>query len=174
MHWSSQTLSSNKTREDSTHGHHQIVNTEIRLIIFFVAKDGESESHSIMSDSLQPYGLYSLWNSPYQNTGVGSLSLFQGFFPTQGSTQVSHIAGWLYQQSHKRSPRILEWVVYPFSRESSHPRNWTRVSCIAGGFFTNWEIREALKMEKLYTISKNKMESWLWLRSWNSFCQIQT
>ena len=33
--------SSNNTREDSTHGHHQMVNTEIRLIIFFTAKDGE-------------------------------------------------------------------------------------------------------------------------------------
>ena len=33
--------SSNNTREDSTHGHHQMVNTEIRLIIFFAAKDGE-------------------------------------------------------------------------------------------------------------------------------------
>ena len=36
-----------------------------------------------MSDSLQPYGLYSAWNSPGQNTGVGSLSLLQGIFPTQ-------------------------------------------------------------------------------------------
>ena len=34
--------SSNNTREDSTHGHHQVANTEIRLIIFFVAKDGEA------------------------------------------------------------------------------------------------------------------------------------
>ena len=34
--------SSNNTREDSTHGHHQMVNTEIRLIIFFAAKDGEA------------------------------------------------------------------------------------------------------------------------------------
>ena len=33
--------SSNNTREDSTHGHHQMVNTEIRLIIFSAAKDGE-------------------------------------------------------------------------------------------------------------------------------------
>ena len=30
------------TREDSTHGHHQMVNTEIRLIIFFAAKDGKA------------------------------------------------------------------------------------------------------------------------------------
>ena len=42
MHWSQQTPSSNNTREDSTHGHHQMVNTEIRLIIFFAAKDGEA------------------------------------------------------------------------------------------------------------------------------------
>ena len=32
----------NNTREDSTHGHHQMVNTEIRLIIFFAAGDGEA------------------------------------------------------------------------------------------------------------------------------------
>ena len=36
------TPSSNNTREDSIHGHHQMVNTEIRLIIFFAAKDGEA------------------------------------------------------------------------------------------------------------------------------------
>ena len=32
----------NNTREDSTHGHHQMVNTEIRFIIFFAAKDGKA------------------------------------------------------------------------------------------------------------------------------------
>ena len=37
-----QSPSSNNTRGDSTHGHHQMVNTEIRLIIFFAAKDGET------------------------------------------------------------------------------------------------------------------------------------
>ena len=42
MHWSKQTASSNNTREVSTRGHHQMVNTEIRLIIFFAAKDGEA------------------------------------------------------------------------------------------------------------------------------------
>ena len=39
--------------------------------------------------------------------------------------------------------RILEWVAVPFSRGSSQPRDRTRVSCLAGGFFTNWAIREA-------------------------------
>ena len=44
-----------------------------------------SESHSVVSDSLRPHGLYSLWNSLGQNTGMGSLSLLRGIFPTQGS-----------------------------------------------------------------------------------------
>jgi len=42
MHWSKQTPSTNNTRNDSTLGHHQMVNTEIRLIIFLVAKDGDA------------------------------------------------------------------------------------------------------------------------------------
>ena len=41
-HWSEQTPSSNNTREDSTHEHHQMVNTAIKLIIFFAVKDGEA------------------------------------------------------------------------------------------------------------------------------------
>ena len=131
MHWSSQTPSSNNTREDSTHGHHQMINTEIRLIILFVAKNGESksESHSVMSDSLQPHGLDSPWNSPGQNTGVGSLSLLQGIFPTQElNPGLPHCGQILYKLGHKGSPRVLEWVAYPFSCRSSQPRNWTRVS----------------------------------------------
>ena len=39
--------------------------------------------------------------------------------------------------------RILEGVAIPFSRESSQPRDWTQVSSIAGGFFTNWATRVA-------------------------------
>ena len=84
------------------------------------------------------------WNSPDQKTGVGSLSLLQGIFPTQGSNPgLPHCRRVLYQLSHKGSPRILEWVAYLFSSRSSQPRNQTGVSCIAGGFFTNWAMREA-------------------------------
>ena len=105
----------------------------------------ESESHSVMSNSLWPHGLYSPWNFPGQNTGVSSLCLLQGIFPTQGSNPGLPRCRWiLYQLSHKGSPRILKWVAYPFSSRSSWPRNQTRVSCIAGRFFTNWAIREAL------------------------------
>ena len=90
-----------------------------------------SESCSVLSDSLQPYGLYSPWNSPGQNTGVGSLSLLQGIFPTQGSNPgLPHYRQILYQLSHKGNPRILELVAYPFSSRSSQPRNQTRVSAL--------------------------------------------
>ena len=83
-----------------------------------------------MSDSLPLHG---------QNTGVGSLSLLQGIFPTQGSNPGLPHRRWIL---HKGSPRILEWVAFPVSSGSSWPRNRTRVSCIAGGFFTNWAVRE--------------------------------
>ena len=67
-------------------------------------------SHSVVSDSLRPHGLYSSWNSPGQNTGVGSLSLLQGIFPTQGSNPgLPPCRQILYQLNHKGSPRILEW-----------------------------------------------------------------
>ena len=104
--------------------------------------ESESETHSVVSDSLWPHGLYSPWNSPDQNTGVGSLSLLQGgVFPTQAlNPGLSHCRWILYQLSHKGSPRVLEWVAYPFSSRSSQPRNLTGVSCIAGRFFTNWAI----------------------------------
>ena len=81
---------------------------------------------------------YSPSNSPGQNTGVGSLSLLQGIFPTQGlNPGLPQCRQILYQLSHRGSPRMLEWVAYPFSSRSSRPRTQTRVSCIAGGFFTN-------------------------------------
>ena len=40
--------------------------------------------------------------------------------------------------------RVLEWVAISFSRGSSQPRNWTRVSCIAGRHFTIWATRESV------------------------------
>ena len=80
-------------------------------------------SRSVVSNSLQPQELYSSWNSPGQNNGVGGLYLFQGIFPTQGSNPgLPHCRCTLYQLSHKGSPRILEWVDYPFSSRYLDPR----------------------------------------------------
>jgi len=59
---------------------------------------------------------YSPWNTPGKNTGVGSHSLLQGIFPSQGSNPgLPHSRQILYQLSHQGSPRTPEWVVYPFS-----------------------------------------------------------
>ena len=60
-----------------------------------------------MSDSLRPHGLYSPWNSPGHNTGVGSLSLLQGVFLTQGlNPGLLHCRQILYQLSYQGSPKI--------------------------------------------------------------------
>ena len=89
---------------------------------------------------------------PGQNTGVGSLSLLQGIFPTQGSKPgLPHCRWVLYQLSHKGSPWILEWVTYPFSSLSSWLRN--QATCTAGGFFTNWAIRGAPSLGLGFCIS---------------------
>ena len=89
-------------------------------------------------NSLLPHGLYSPWSSPGQNTGRGSYSLLQRISPTQElSLSLLHYRQILYHLSHQESPRILEWVAYSFSSGSSQPRDQTRVSCTAGGFFSS-------------------------------------
>ena len=109
-----------------------------------VGKEWVNWKSLTVSDSLQPHGLYSPWNSPGQNTGGGSHSLLQGIFPTQGSSPGLPHCRWLLNQlSHQGSPRILEWAAYPFSRGSSWPRTRTGVSCMVGGFFISWAMREA-------------------------------
>ena len=73
------------------------------------------KSHSVVSDSLQPLGLYSSWNSPGQNIAVGSLSILQGVFLTQGSNPgLLHCRQILYQLSYKESPLV-------FSNRTSSP-----------------------------------------------------
>ena len=74
-------------------------------------KKAESESLSVVSDSLWPHSLQSPWNSPGQSIGVGSLSLLQGLFPTQGSNpDLLHCRRILYQLSYKEQKEVLKWV----------------------------------------------------------------
>ena len=97
----------------------------------------QSESRSVMSYTLRSHGVLQARKLEW-----GTFSLLQGIFPTQGlNPGLPHCRQILYQLSHKGSPRILEWVAYPFSSRSSWPRNRTQVSCIADGFFTNWSKR---------------------------------
>ena len=85
----------------------------------------ESESHSVVSNSLRPHGLYSPWNSPSQNTGVGSLSLLQWIFPAQGLNQgLLHCRQILYQLSYKWSLCLLKSKYK--SHKCGNSYKWTR------------------------------------------------
>ena len=85
------------------------------------------------------WGYFQSW-SEMKGTPL-CLSLLQGIFSTRGLNPVLLHCRWiLYQLSRKRSPRILEWIAYPFSSGSSWLWNQTGPPCIAGGFYTNWAI----------------------------------
>ena len=77
--------------------------------------------------TLRPHGLYSLWNSPGQNPGVGSHSLFLRNFPTQGlNPGLLHCRWTLYQLSHQGSP------LYTYTHTHTHTHTHTYVyrSCL--------------------------------------------
>ena len=85
-----------------------------------------SECCSVMSDTLLPLGLYSWWYSPGQNTGVGSLSLLQGIFPTQGlNPGLLHCSQILLRTKPHRKPKntgvgslsLLQWI-FPTQRSN--------------------------------------------------------
>ena len=104
--------------------------------------------------SCSPPGSSVRGESPGKNSGVGCHALLQGILPTQGSNPgLPHCRWILYHLSHQGSPRILEWVAYPFSRGSFQSRNWTGVSCITVIFFTLWATREALSSQYLPVIT---------------------
>ena len=76
----------------------------LRAALLPQGEDSEGESSSVLSDPLRPQGLYGPWNSPGQYTGVGSLSLLQGIFPTQRlSPGLPHCSRILYQLSYQGS-----------------------------------------------------------------------
>ena len=71
----------------------------------------KSENRSVVSDPLRPHELYNLWNSPGQNTGVGSRSLLQGIVPTQGSNpSLPHCKRILYPREALK-PFILFYFI---------------------------------------------------------------
>ena len=63
--------------------------------------------------------------------------------------------------------RILEWVAIPFSKGSSQLRDWTQISCTAGGFFTSWATREPLLYSNKTLLHKKlweiKPHHWPWV-----------
>ena len=72
----------------------------------------ESESCSVVSDSLRFHGQYGSWSSPCQITGVGSLFLLQGIYPTQGlNPGLLHCRWILYHLSYQGSPAYLRQLI---------------------------------------------------------------
>ena len=96
----------------------------------------ESESCSIVSNSLWPHGLYGPWNSPGQNTEVGVAFPFsRGSSQPRDQTQVSHIAGRFFTSWATREVQEY-WSGSPFPS----PRDLlqTQVSRITSRFFISW------------------------------------
>ena len=111
-------------------------------------------------------------DAPGKNTGVGCHALLQRLFPSQGlNPGLPDYGQILYCLSQQGSPRILEWVAYPFSRGSYQPRNRTGVFRIAGGFFISWATREALFVttsvlfSTLWTFHMLSINHLLWKKS---------
>ena len=103
-------------------------------------------SCSIMSNSLWPHGLQPTrllcpWGFSRQEyeSGLPCSPSARGSSQAHGSNPGLPLCRQIpYRLNHQGSPRILEWVAYPFSRGSSWSKDQTRVSCIADGFFTSW------------------------------------
>ena len=110
--------------------------------LFFLG--GPCESCSVVSDSLRPHGLYSPWNSPSQNTGVGSLSLLQGIFPIQGSNpRLLHCRQILYQLSHHGIPKLqlFPWGPWVYAKFCSASQYYT---CCSWNQLTSGKISSPL------------------------------
>ena len=88
-------------------------------------------------------------DSPDKNIGVDCHALLQGTFPTWGRNPGFPHCRWiLYHLSHQGSPRMLEWVAYPFSRGSSRPRN-SGSPALQADSFPSWTTREAPEQRKI-------------------------
>ena len=90
---------------------------EINILVQFTVMM-VTESHSVVSNSLRPYGRYCPWNSSGQNTGVGNLPLFPGDLPNLGVELRSPTLQILYQLSHKGKPMMVN-VVFSITGGSS-------------------------------------------------------
>ena len=116
-------------------------------------------SRSVVSNSLWLYGrqptrLLCPWGFSRQEKGSGLPCPPSGDLTNLGMELRSPALqqDFFYHLSHQGSPRILNWVAYPFSMETSQLRNWTEVSCISGGLFTSWTTQETPYMYYIFFI----------------------
>ena len=110
--WPQQTPSSNNTREDSTHGHHQMVNSKIRLIIFSAAKDGEG----LYSQQKQDWQLIvaQIMNSLLKNSDLNGSEVSESC-----SVMPDSLTPWTIQSMEFSRPEY--WSVKPFPSPGDLP-----------------------------------------------------
>ena len=124
----------------------------------------ESESGSVMSSSLQPYGLQSPWNSPVQNIGVGSLSLLQQIFLTQESNRgflhCKFFTSWATRKPRNLLPFFPFWLCWvfiaayglccPLACRILVPQPGKHI-CTARWILNHWTTKEVLSSPLLIT-----------------------
>ena len=121
----------------------------------------KNNCYLVMYDYLWPLGLYSPWNSPGQNTGVGSLSLLQGIFLTQGSNScVPHCRWILYKLSHKGSHKgsplwMKPWINFKLAY------CWDELRGLWTLFYSLREWRPRGKMAEFFFFSWKSISVWL-------------
>ena len=108
--------------------------------------EGMSESCSLVSDSLRPHGLYSPWKCPGQNTGVGSLCLLQGIFPTQDFNWGLLRCRWiLYQLSYQAVRLFCIGLMLKSPEESFLKTTDAWALPLKSGFnYSGWSLSTAL------------------------------
>ena len=112
-----------------------------------------------------------------QSTGISALA---SFLPKKSQDWSSEWTGWISLQSKglsrvfsNSSKASILWHSAFFTVQLSHPYMTTRKTIALTRRTFVGKVMSLLKMEKFYTVSKNKIRSWLWLRPWTPYCQIQ-
>ena len=102
-----------------------------KVLLVNLDSSSKHKSHSVVSDSLWPT---SPWNSPGPNTGVNSLSLLQGIFPTQGSNPGGFFASWATREALGNSQADCQIDVSTSPGSLAPPHIWIQVGGIIGMF----------------------------------------
>ena len=120
--------------------------------------ESKSENYSVMSDSLQLHGLYSPWISPGQNIGVGSHSLLQGIFPTQGSNPGLSQHRWILYSLRHQGSLIMKAVAAAAKSLQLCPTLWDPIDSSPPGS----SIPGILQARTLEWVAISFSNAWKW------------
>ena len=122
-----------------------------------------------MSDSLQLHGLYSPWNSPGQNIGVGSHSLLQGIFPTQGSNPGLSQHRWILYSLRHQGSLIMKAVAAAAKSLQLCPTLWDPIDSSPPGS----SVPGILQARTLEWVAISFSNAWKWKVKVKSFSRVR-